>query len=338
MSKKEESKALWQLCFDDTAEFVEMYFRLKCTEKTTMLININSQAVAALQMLPYPMTYGKEIIPISYISGACTHPDYRGKGYMKVLLSDSFKKMYEADTYFSILIPGSKWLFDYYAQMGFYAAFRRTAVNIKANINEESMTEVRATNGYNEAIYQYINKKLAAHPCAIQHTEEDFKVVLEDLQLGDGMIYYALGVNKTIAGVAVIYKTPNEVRVNQSFADSPDIANDLFRTVQRDNGSSTILAHCLPSDGKETEPYGMARLIHVQKVLQLYAKQFPQEKLLLKIDDHDLPQNNGVYHITNGKCLYSQHPSEQNYQEMTIVELTQKVLSNLNPLMGLMMS
>ena len=29
MTTKEKVKALWQLCFDDNEEFVEMYFRLR---------------------------------------------------------------------------------------------------------------------------------------------------------------------------------------------------------------------------------------------------------------------------------------------------------------------
>ena len=35
MTTKEKVKALWQLCFDDSEEFVEMYFRLRYKNEIT---------------------------------------------------------------------------------------------------------------------------------------------------------------------------------------------------------------------------------------------------------------------------------------------------------------
>ena len=44
-------------------------------------------AVTQAEILPYPKTFGKSEIKTGYVSGACTHPDYRNRGAMRELLS-----------------------------------------------------------------------------------------------------------------------------------------------------------------------------------------------------------------------------------------------------------
>ena len=90
MMIKEQVKALWKICFDDSEEFVEMYFRLRYKTEVNVAIQSGDEVISALQMLPYPMTFGGETVQTSYISGACTHPDFRSKGVMRELLSQSF--------------------------------------------------------------------------------------------------------------------------------------------------------------------------------------------------------------------------------------------------------
>ena len=90
---KEQVKSLWKLCFDDSEAFIELYFRLRYNNEVNLAIQSGEEVIAALQMLPYPMTFCNKIVPTSYISGACTHPDYRAKGVMRELLSQSFARM-----------------------------------------------------------------------------------------------------------------------------------------------------------------------------------------------------------------------------------------------------
>ena len=109
MTTKEKVKALWQLCFDDNEEFVEMYFRLRYKNEINIAIESGDEIVSALQMIPYPMTFCGDTVQTSYISGACTHPDFRGNGVMRELLSQAFAKMLRNGTYFSTLIPAEPW-------------------------------------------------------------------------------------------------------------------------------------------------------------------------------------------------------------------------------------
>ena len=60
---KEKVKALWKLCFDDSDQFIDMYFRLRYKSEINVVIESGNEVISALQMLPYP----KRLIFINFI-------------------------------------------------------------------------------------------------------------------------------------------------------------------------------------------------------------------------------------------------------------------------------
>ena len=179
MTTKEKVKALWQLCFDDNEEFVEMYFRLRYKNEINIAIESGDEIVSALQMIPYPMTFCGDTVQTSYISGACTHPDFRGNGVMRELLSQAFAKMLRNGTYFSTLIPAEPWLFDYYTRMGYASVFQYSVkeITVPEFIPSKEIT-VTSEIGCQKEVYEYLNSKLSGRTCCIQHSFEDFQVVM----------------------------------------------------------------------------------------------------------------------------------------------------------------
>ena len=55
---REQVKKLWKLCFNDSDELTEMYFRLRYNNEVNIAIQSGEEVIAALQILPYPMTFG----------------------------------------------------------------------------------------------------------------------------------------------------------------------------------------------------------------------------------------------------------------------------------------
>lgn len=162
MMIKEQVKALWKVCFDDSEEFVEMYFRLRYKTEVNVAIKSGDEVISALQMLPYPMTFGGETVQTSYISGACTHPDFRSKGVMRELLSQSFARMLRNGVHFSTLIPAEPWLFDYYARMGYASVFKYSTKEIVLpEFIPSKEIAVSVVPEFQEEIYSYLNKKLS---------------------------------------------------------------------------------------------------------------------------------------------------------------------------------
>ena len=68
---------------------------MRYKDEVNRVIREDGKIISALQMIPYPMTFCDEVISTSYISGACTHPDYRKHGAMKRLLKETHRCMYE---------------------------------------------------------------------------------------------------------------------------------------------------------------------------------------------------------------------------------------------------
>ena len=187
---KEGTINLWRTCFNDTEEFIRFYFERKYKDETTIGIEENGQIVSVLQMLPYTMTWNQQEVPVSYISGASTHPDARNKGLMQKLLTEAFFTMKNRKFIFSILIPQEDWLYDYYSQAGYAPVFRYTSENYYLPVYHKhpAVTALTAaqTLAQRQELYKYFNRNMLRRPNCVQHSSEDFDIILEDLSITGG--------------------------------------------------------------------------------------------------------------------------------------------------------
>lgn len=342
MDIKEQVKELWKICFDDTEAFTDLYFTYKYNENVNIAIQNDDEVIAALQMLPYSMTlWGKEV-PTSYISGACTHPDYRGKGVMKELLIQSFLRMIDEGILFSTLIPAQPWLFGYYAHMGYAAVFDYTTHTLPATGLKPAppSISIQKSTTYTEEAYHYFNRKMKERSCCIQHTADDYKVILADLALSNGQVMTTHQQGK-ITGIAFAAPEEDTIIIKELFTEDRDAENQLFYEAARlyPNYKQLSVITPLPdkSDGNRSL-LGMARIILAEPVLQMYATTFPETQMSIEVIDQQIPGNTGYYIIRNGKCVSSKMKKASiTYQTMTISELTQMVLKPLRPYMSLML-
>jgi len=117
---KEILKSIWKYCFpQDSARFINFYFDRVYVNDETLVYEENGLPVASMQIIPYLIETGKNILHGGYISGAMTHPDFRKKGYMNKLLLSSFDEMVGKNYDYAFLIPQEKGLIDMYAKYGF---------------------------------------------------------------------------------------------------------------------------------------------------------------------------------------------------------------------------
>lgn len=335
---KEKVKTLWGLCFNDSKAFIEMYFRLRYKNDVNIAIESGGEIISALQMLPYPMTFCGETVRTSYISGACTHPDFRGKGVMRELLSQAFARMFRGEVLFSTLIPAEPWLFDYYRQMGYASVFGYSTQEI--SVPETSPSErikVKTVTKPQKEVYQYLNRKLSERACCIQHTAEDFRVIMADLPISDGILFTAKE-NNAIKGLAIVYKRENRWVINEFFADTQEIEYNLLLYIKERTGEEQI-TRLLPSkEMPPPYPLGMARIINAKKVLELYAAAFPEDEMQLELTDRQLSVNNGYYYLCSGKCMFSAERLPGRHLSMNISELTKRILLPTHPYMSLMLN
>lgn len=335
---KEQVKALWKLCFEDSEEFVEMYFKLRYKNEVNVAIQSGDEVISALQMLPYPMTFCGEMVQTSYISGACTHPDFRSKGVMRELLSQSFARMLRNGIQFSTLIPAEPWLFDYYKCMGYATVFQYSVkeMTLPEFIPSKEIA-VNVVSKPQDEVYSYLNKKLSERPCCIQHSAEDFQVIMADLPISGGNLFVAKQANE-IWGIAIIYKGENCIIINELLAEDKDTEYSLLFAIKQYTGCNHIIQLLPPDKELPQHSLGMARIINAKEVLQIYASAFPEDDMQLEVSDKQLSVNNGYYYLSDGKCRYSAERLPGAHIQTNISELTEKILKKLNPYMSLMLN
>lgn len=337
---KEKVKALWKLCFDDNEEFTEMYFRLRYNNEVNIALQSGDELISALQMLPYPMTFCTEEVATAYISGACTHPDYRANGVMSELLAQSFVRMQQNNVLFSTLIPAEPWLLGYYARMGYAPVFLKTERTLLVDTINGVATQdvtIESTVEFNENHYQYLAKRMAERPCCIQHPAADFKVVLADLALAHGRVFVAKQADVVVA-IATAYKKEQTIHISELFADNQPLENQLLYQLGQQMGGERIVIAMPVHDTSSATTLGMARIIDAKAVLQLYAKAHPKVELSINLADNQLSSNNGYYYLCNGKCMHDKIRLPGTYLHLSISQLSDKILSPLNPYMSLMLN
>lgn len=337
---REKVKSLWQLCFDDSEEFIDMYFRLRYNNEVNLAIQSGEEVIAALQMLPYPMTFCGQEIKTAYISGACTHPDYRNRGVMHELLAQAFTRMLHSHIDVSTLIPAEPWLFGYYARNGYAPVFCNRTTTFTAALPpfQPGRPVLKATGEFEEEVYGYLDRKLKERGSCIQHTRTDFRVILADLELGGGRIF-TLRQHGDITALAVAYPTDKgQWTVGEIVSETPDMGTLLLQRICEHIKMPSIRVITPPVPGEANHPLGMARIIQVKSVLQLYASAHPEAELSLELTDEQISANNGYYYLNNGKCMNSAKRLPGSHLALTIGELTEKIFASPCPYMSLMLN
>lgn len=275
---KQQIIDLWRLSFNDTEEFIRLYFDRVYKEENTLVIEKNGQVVSALQMLPYTMTYYGTEISVAYISGACTLPSMRGKGLMKQLLLNAFEEMKRRSVAVTALIPADPWLFDYYRKQGYTDAFDCTEdiyIRPETPVYAPEITVVPPKVPSIDELYDYFNRKMRERTCCILHTKEDYITILRDLELDKGRMLTALNEEGQTIGMAFVLPPddtaglPEEkkhVYVKEFFYDDDRVASLLLQeSTLQFNVDRAI--YKTPPIIPATRPFGMARVIDTERLI-----------------------------------------------------------------------
>lgn len=165
---------MWKVCFGDSQPYFDIYFREKYKNENTLAYFEDDKAVASLQLLDYNFTYCGTEIPIAYISGACTLPEARKKGYMATLLKRTFHELVKREIPLSILVPEEEWLLQFYNKYGYAQTFDKgqNVLSLKELMNRHSDSLLSA---YKEFDSLFRDKEMV-----VQKTFNDFRVFVEE--------------------------------------------------------------------------------------------------------------------------------------------------------------
>ncbi|HPD43840.1 MAG TPA: GNAT family N-acetyltransferase [Dysgonamonadaceae bacterium] len=173
-------RKMWKICFGDSDEYMELYFREKYRNENTLVYFDDNQAVASLQILPYTFTFHQTEIPIAYFSGLCTLPDARKKGFMAALIRKAFEVLQQRQIPLAVLVPQEKWLLEFYEKFGFAQTFDAG--------NKEIFSLRQLWEKYPDnlpAAYREFDNYFRVQDMTVQKTFDDFRAIMDEAKLFD---------------------------------------------------------------------------------------------------------------------------------------------------------
>lgn len=308
MDKKQKLIELWQLCFDDTEAFIQLYFDRVYKEENALTIESNGALVSALQIIPYTMNFCGSELNVAYISGACTHPAYRGKGYMGELLEEAFRVMRRQGFDLTALIPANPSLFEYYRRYGYTEIFDYTIVEetvpatplpdqgiILSTIDQQSI----------DTAFAYFDRKLKERPSCILHTKEDFITTLMEFHQDEGATVLATNKDGLPVGMAFLYPSIDHVYLKEFLYDSEKIRIILSQKILSHYQMNKI-QYIAPPQAPETHRLGMAMFLNRERASRLWLAKNP----LLPVTPEELQMMDTqtlTRHLLNGTYMSLMH-------------------------------
>ena len=294
---REEMLSLWQTTFQDSDEFADMFFSRVYKPENALVIKQDGKIVSALQMIPYEIKNGDEIIPSAYICGVCTLTFERGKGFMKILMNEAIDEMIRKGYAIATLIPAHPWLFDIYKKYGYIYPVNFCIEKYYCdNKSDNSVTgKDHCDNGfsdynfttYTNKYFPFFDKKQRERNCAILHNTYDIENILLDLTYNNGNIFVALQENNPVGIAFASPYSEKEIVIKEILYDNILIKEALIYhilsaykakvarvrtpTVQESAAYNNPSTQSL-SIIRKTYPYGLALILdkHITKIDNLF--------------------------------------------------------------------
>lgn len=325
---KEETRELWKLCFGDSDDFLDLYFSRKYRDEINSCIVRDGRIVSALQRIPYVMNFMGDVIYSSYISGACTHPDFRSQGLMRELLAQAHRRMYSDGAGLAMLIPAEESLKEYYARSGYAVCFargRKTWDKSRESQDRKSSGDwsfhtVDLLKFPDEEIVRFVADKLGKLDVCIMHDADDLYTIMRDLDLSGGQMWCVRNRAGEVTALALCIKKEEELEVKELLYDDKRVEEETVDYLLNYYDAERMICTVAPDEGK-TVFMGMARIINVFDVLGIYAVHTGGNLLVEVCGDDVITENNGLYQIGNGHCIKTGRPRISENQEENIVRL-----------------
>jgi predicted acetyltransferase len=296
MAVKDELKSLYSLCFDDNKNYVDYFFEKKYKRNNALFIKCDEKIVSMLTLIPKKIFIRGKVFSCPYIVGACTHPDFRNRGFITKLLYDAFSVMKERGEVVTALYPFSH---AFYEKSGFITVSRMTERTLNDNGKIYEIKTARADDA--AALSDFYKIQTKDSGLKIYRNIRDFaEKIAETASTGKTVIAYK---DNKITGYAMY--------------DGEEIIEALGEGFFKE-----LYGRKYYQANENGEKYAMMRILNPVK--QLSEIKYPKIKksVRMKITDNFYPENNAVIKmdIAGGKALISES-SEFDYA-LTAEQLT----------------
>lgn len=306
---KQQTRELWKECFHDSDDFLDIYFRDKYDAAANLTTCREGRIVAAVQILPYRMSfYGRNVFS-GYVSGLCVHPDFRKQGIASELLQRANRILYRQGATFSFLIPGDGELRKFYEKPehgAYWTSTYRLEVECKPEGETDSDIEIEQPYEWPHELYHFYRRN-SGFPFIFNPSENDFYAALSTCDIEDGFVLTARRRKKLVGLCLAVPSTEGKMIIRSILVKNQKV-KDAFLRYLKENGNCTKIVAKVPAPGsmKAAVPYAMARVVCADRLFGNVLAAYPDFQLNIGIDeDRFVPENNGFYDLQNSKIFIS---------------------------------
>ncbi len=302
---KEQTRALWRTAFNDSDDFIDLYFEEKYTDDANIFFRHDGDIFAAVQAFPMRFQMGGHVLPSIYISGLATLPEYRRQGLAAQVLYYAHRRAFERGVVFSFLVPGDERLVNFYRQQ-MHGNYEVTTCRIHVPLQRTEASaegiEVNEPEQYGQDVYVFYKKQQQQSAVALTLSERDFFAAVGDTELDGGALLIARRRQK-IVGTCLYLPTKDGILVRDLMIAEPGAQTAFVDYLEQAYPKQNLqmIDYCKWEE-EGAEPYAMARVLNVERFLTIVAAHHPEEIFEVGVEgDEQIPENNGYYRLEKGK-------------------------------------
>ena len=286
---------IWEASFPGDEAFIGYYFDKVYKPANTLLYMSSGNIAAMLQMLPAMFSMPGGTVPVSYIYGAATHPDYRRRGYMTKLIKSAFEASAMFNRHMTMLIPQEKALFTFYKMFGFEPVFNVGLTEVPANPLPDGWA---VENSRDPARYNAVYEKTFTGVPHLLRSENNWRILMGEYEILNGEIAICSKNGEDVA-YAFMVSGNKGASIIELVGPEPEDYKGFAAALAHQHGSETIKA-ITPADNGNTSPFGCARIINYRRILDMFAAANKMLDIELTVRDPMCPWENKSYRIRNG--------------------------------------
>ena len=307
-------KQLWHTCFpEDSVEYVDYWFQHRYQEENALIHWEDGKIVSALHIIRYDIRLCQSTIPCGFIVGVATLPEYRKRGYVRILMQRALQRLKED----GVLLTGlSPFQFDFYRAFGYEAVSEMLCVKFQSG----DFLRMFEGSGWPDQARPFERKDIGSMQALYQSQMQGYNgyVVRQDIglrideHLVDGKIMVAQKDGKT-TGYALYAESEEQCEIAEMvFSDIMCMGSMLHAISKEEEGKKVI---CMLPGGTETgflpekeqtvNPYIMMRLVDPAHFKLKVANTPDTLGPLFRLKDEFLMENTGDYQVKIAEGMLS---------------------------------
>ena len=188
-------RGLWKEAFGDSDEFLDLFWRTAFSTDRSECVTVDGEVAAALYWFDCECRGER----VAYIYAVATAKKYRGRGICRRLMEDTHAKLKAQGYVGALLVPGSEWLFDFYAKLGYKNCGSIGEINCRA---AEKETEIRRIDIEE---YAKLRRGFLPHGGVVQEGENlAFLKEQTELYAGDSFLLAARRAENSLFGLELL--------------------------------------------------------------------------------------------------------------------------------------